>query len=459
MLLSAVMRLRPDPARPEVVALVGGGGKSSALFRLAAELSSQGVRVVATTTTRIAVEQIARAPAFVPVTDGDLPLSAIAQALDAHGQALLIGRETIEQGAVRKKAGIAPQTLDVLVEYGCSLGIGVILVEADGSKMLPAKAPAAHEPALPASTTLLTPVLGLDAIGRPIDARRLHRPERIRRLLGLSDRETHRLTPADASRLLLHPDGGMKDCPPGARLIYLLNKADTQPRRAVGRGMADHLASHGRSALVTTLQQDTDAPVQSRHGPMAGIVLAAGESARMGRPKQLIDMEGEPLIVRAVRTALAGGLQQVVVVTGAYRTQVEAALDAAGLAPAAGVICVHNPRWSGGQATSVHAGLGGLSAAVEAAIFMPVDQPFAPALLLRQLVRAWQTGAPMAAPSVTGSLRGAPALFDRSLWPELLAMKGDVGGRVLLRRYDAEVAGIPVAGELLRDWDRPEDMV
>ena len=109
--------------------------------------------------------------------------------------------------------------------------------------------------------------------------------------------------------------------------------------------------------------------------------------------------------------------------------------------------------------TSVHAGIGGLPAGAEAAIFMPVDQPFAPPLLLRQLVRAWQTGAPMAAPRVDGVLRGAPALFDRSLWPELSAMRGDVGGRALLRRHGAEVAGIPVAGELLRDWDRPEDMV
>jgi molybdenum cofactor cytidylyltransferase len=452
------MRLRPDPARPEVVALVGGGGKSSALFRLAAELRAEGARVVVTTTTRIAVDQIARAPAFVPVTAGDLPLSDVATALDVHGQVLLIGRETIEQGAIRKKAGIDLRTIDVLVAHAGSLGIGVILVEADGSKMLPAKAPAAHEPALPPSTTLLAPVLGLDAIGRPIDPLHLHRPEHIRRLLGLSATEPHRLTPAGASRLLLHPDGGMKDRPLGARLIYLLNKADTPARRAAGRLMADHLVSHGRSALVTTLGEETDAPVQSRHGPIAGIVLAAGESARMGRPKQLIEIAGEPLIVRTVRRALAGGLQQVVVVMGAYRAQVEAALDAAGLTPAAGVVRVDNPRWADGQAMSVHAGLAGLPAAVEAAIFMPVDQPFAPSLLLRQLVRAWQTGAPMAAPSVVGSLRGAPALFDRSLWPELLALQGDVGGRLLLRRYGAEVAGIPVPGELLRDWDRPEDV-
>src|SRR5690606_12075971 len=116
--------------------------------------------------------------------------------------------------------------------------------------------------------------------------------------------------------------------------------------------------------------------------------------------------------------------QPVVLVTGAHAARVEA--EAAPLAANhAQVTVVHNPHWESGQASSMHAGLAALHPTVEAAIFVPVDQPFVPPALLRRLIQCWRTGAPLAAPRVEGEIRGAPALFDRTLWPELLAVRGD----------------------------------
>ena len=86
-------------------------------------------------------------------------------------------------------------------------------MEADGSKMRPVKAPAEHEPVLPSATTLLAPVIGLDAIGVPVAPRWVHRPEYVRAVLGLDADELIRLTPAQAARLLVAPTGGAKACP------------------------------------------------------------------------------------------------------------------------------------------------------------------------------------------------------------------------------------------------------
>jgi molybdenum cofactor cytidylyltransferase len=463
MLLSTALRLAPTADQPEIVAFVGGGGKSSALFRLANELTAQGVRVITATTTRIAAHQIEQAPAFVPVTGLALPLAQIVTALDTHHQVLLIGRETIVGGPVAKKAGIEPMLVDELVHHAPALGVGAFLVEADGSRMLPAKAPAAHEPVIPASTTLLSPILGLDAIGLPLDEAHLHRPDRIRTLLGKGAIEHEafslRLTPADAAHLLAHPQGGFKGRPANARVIALLNKADTPPRLAVGRLAAAHLTAQGVISLVTTLASKNAVPVRARFGPVSAVILAAGGSTRMGRTKQLIEVEGVPLIAHALRAALTSGVEEVVVVTGAAADGVTNAVRAFVPTTDAGrVRIVHNPLWPSGQASSVHAALNVTAGATEAMLFLPVDQPHVRPLLLQRLIRAWEEGARLAAPRVGGAVRGAPALFDRSLWPELRDLHGDVGGRPLLRKYQAEVVGVSAQASDLRDIDRPADL-
>jgi CTP:molybdopterin cytidylyltransferase MocA len=119
---------------------------------------------------------------------------------------------------------------------------------------------------------------------------------------------------------------------------------------------------------------------------------------------------------------------------------------------------VENPAWADGQASSMQTGLDALAASYDAAIFMPVDQPFVPPSLLQQLVRAWQAGAPLAAPAVDSTVRGAPALFDRSLWPALRLVRGDMGGRLVLQANLAQAARIPAAAAWLRDLDTAADL-
>lgn len=455
--LTDALRLNTEAAAPEVVSFVGAGGKSSAMFRLAGEMTAQGRRVIVTTTTRIAADQIRLSPAFVSTEGGRLPLDDLAAALDRHGQCLVIGRDVIERGPGVKKAGIRPEEVDELAARAPALGVDAILIEADGSRMLPAKAPDSHEPALPRSTTLLVPVIGLNALGAPVDEIHVQRADLICKLLHLPAQGPARLTPTQMARLLVHPNGGAKDRPSGARFLALLNQVDDPPRLAAARLIARNLAQNGFSALLGAVGLMEREPIRERWGPVTAIVLAAGESARLGRPKQLLAVEGQPLVARAARVALESSAQQVIVVTGAWREAVTEAL-APLVADADGRLrLIHNEKWRTGQASSMQAGLTACAPAAEAALFMPVDQPRLAAALLRRLIEAWRVGACMATPAVDGELRGAPGLFDRSLWPELMAVCGDTGGRPLLRRYREQVRTVPANTETLADIDTLAD--
>jgi molybdenum cofactor cytidylyltransferase len=190
----------------------------------------------------------------------------------------------------------------------------------------------------------------------------------------------------------------------------------------------------------------------------AVVVLAAGRSSRMGRAKQLMEVDGELMVRRALGISLASGADAVVLVTGAYHAEVAAAVADLQQGAAGRLHLVHNPDWETGQAGSMQVGLGALSPACGAALFLPVDQPYVEAVLLQQLVAAWQQGALLAAPLVDGELRGAPALFDRSLWPELQQVKGDMGGRGVLRAHAEQVQTIAAPAAWLRDVDTPQDL-
>jgi len=304
-------------------------------------------------------------------------------------------------------------------------------------------------------------MLGLDAVGGEIDDRLFHRAALVRSVLDLVPEDSAFLTPQRAARLLVHARGGAKALPATARLLPILNKADQPLRLLSGRLAAAWLAAQGQSALLSSVGNTAGDPVCERWGEVATVILAAGASARLGRPKQVEPVEGAPMLLRSLAVA-AGQPGPVYVVTGAHRPLVLALLDQL---PGELARClegrlqvIDNPDWQTGQASSLHASLRALGPAVEAAIWMPVDQPYLDAGLLARLVAAWRRGADLAAPSVEGEVRGAPALFDRMHWPALFDVHGDVGGRSVLRRFAAEVVTVPATARSLRDIDFNRDL-
>jgi molybdenum cofactor cytidylyltransferase len=185
---------------------------------------------------------------------------------------------------------------------------------------------------------------------------------------------------------------------------------------------------------------------------VAAIVLAAGGSVRMGQPKQLLPIGNQPMVRHMTRVVTAAGLAQVVVVIGAHAESVAAAL--ADLP----VDIVTNESWNEGMSSSIRTGLRALRPEIQAAILVLGDQPALTTDLIHLLATRYRaTGASIIAPFYRGQ-RGNPVLFDRALFPELLNVEGDRGGRMLIARYQEQVEGVDVDDPaVLMDLDSPED--
>ena len=162
----------------------------------------------------------------------------------------------------------------------------------------------------------------------------------------------------------------------------------------------------------------------------AAIVLAAGESKRLGRPKQLIEFQGQALVHRVVELAASVGCQPVVAVTGAYSTEVENALQSTGCST------VHNPDWMQGIGTSIAAGVRWLTRSqpdIEAVLIQLCDQLFVPVPHLKSLTAAVASGrSAIAATKYTDGASGVPACFAARYFEKLAALTGATGAKKIL---------------------------
>lgn len=415
--LAESLRIQPN----DVIAFVGGGGKTSALFRLADELAARGKRVVATTTTHLGIPQIRdRAPLrFDPAPDF---FARVRAALNTPAPVLIVGADTADG----KVTGVPPEFIDTLAAHHLA---DAIVYEADGARGLPFKTPAPHEPVIAAATTVLVPVIGITALGAPLDATHAHRAERIAALAGARLGEP--ITPAIAARVLTAPDGGLKHKPGSARAVVLINQVETEPQFTAARQLARSLLHRAEiQAVALAALRAAPNPVHETQRRVAAIILAAGAGTRMqGHIKQLLAWRGKTLIENALDLASRSQAHETLVVLGAHAEQILPVV--AGCAARV----VLNPGWARGHATSLRAGLDALAPEISAALFLNADQPLlTPAVLDAIQQRYFETDAAIIAAMFAGR-RGNPVLFDRAHFAELARLTGEQGGRELLARH------------------------
>lgn len=197
-----------------LISLVGGGGKSTSLFALGRQLAGT---TILTTTTKMGAEQSGDLRVLIRPTDDEL----------RHALTAATPRALVWKGADGHRAlGVDPAD--------CTRWFGTVsdnvVVEADGSRRRPFKAPADYEPVVPSATTLLVACLGVGAFGRPI-AQSCHRPERVAALARC--RVTDLLTPARAAAVLRSPAGSQKARPPGTRFVVTVHGVTEHDRRDV----------------------------------------------------------------------------------------------------------------------------------------------------------------------------------------------------------------------------------
>jgi len=183
---------------------------------------------------------------------------------------------------------------------------------------------------------------------------------------------------------------------------------------------------------------------------IAGVVLAAGTSTRFGATKQLVVLDGRPLVLHAVQTLRDGGIDTIMVVTGHDASKVRAVLPAE-------VIEVHNERFRDGQATSLSVALHEVPDEAEAVIVLLADQPGVTAEEVRALIDAFRRS--RARIVRLRYLDGpGPALLSREIFAEAAHLHGDAGARVLMASHPEWVDDVPVDRPAPTDVDEPADL-
>jgi molybdenum cofactor cytidylyltransferase len=183
------------------------------------------------------------------------------------------------------------------------------------------------------------------------------------------------------------------------------------------------------------------------------IILAAGNSSRLGRPKQLLPYQGKTLLTHVVTESLAALLKPVVVVTGAYHVEIEDSLQGHPIGLA------YNPDWESGMATGIVAGLLkalSIEPHLQAMIVAVCDQPHISAEIFRSMMkRHAESGKGIVACSYSETL-GTPVLFGLRYFQELAALSGNSGAKQLLKMYPDDVATVPFPNGNI-DIDTAED--
>jgi molybdenum cofactor cytidylyltransferase len=430
------------------LAFVGAGGKTTALFQLAHQIEP---KVFVCASTHLGKEQLSLA-------DHHFYYDRMGQYDDSDFQNLtgviLFTGPLVENG--ERTSGLSNDIQLELKSIADVMDIP-LLIEADGSRRHPIKAPAEHEPAIPTWSNSVVVVIGLSALEKPLNSEWVHRPEQFSKLTGLQLEGEVQIK--HIRNLLVHPDGGLKNIPAGARKIVLFNQADNAILQASARTIIPELLDLYDTVAVASLKTsceispgtpDSNAPIYAVYEPVAGIILAAGGAVRYGDAKLLLPWRGKPLIRHVAENALQAGISKLVVVLGSTINPIQEALS--GLP----VEYVINNDWTQGQSTSIKKGLNALSNHCGAAMFILGDQPQIPSSLLMSLIESHrQSLAPIIAPLVNGK-RSNPVIFDRSTFLDLLELQGDTGGRAIFSKYKLEWVNWN-DDRILLDVDTPED--
>jgi probable selenium-dependent hydroxylase accessory protein YqeC len=238
----------------EVISLVGAGGKTTLMYRLAKELLLSGKRVVTTTTTKI-LEPDREETNFLFVDSDEKKMKDfVFRHLDRYRH-MTVARERLGTGKLK---GVSP---DLVNELWSLDKIDTTIVEADGAAGRPVKAPREWEPVIPAATTLVVAILGVDGVGRELNEENVFQPKGISKITGIPVGE--KLTGAAMAILTVHPEGLFKGAPSSSRVVIFLNKVDIPNGVSKAKDIARKIfeKKHRQIGRVVLGQLKTEPPV------------------------------------------------------------------------------------------------------------------------------------------------------------------------------------------------------
>lgn len=226
----------------EMVALIGAGGKTTTLFRLAKELRDRGCKVLVTTTTKIFKPTKPHVDRLFLVADVE---AFLAESAKIKAPVIIGAGYSVDDDG--KLIGLSPAWLETLYR---SEEFDGILVEADGAASRLFKVPSEMEPVVPALCPLTVWIMAIKVLGKPLEATWVHRPERATALSGTAPGAA--ITQESVLRLLQHPAGCLKGIPPTSRRVALINQADSPEEIDSARSLGRNLLRLGMERVVIT---------------------------------------------------------------------------------------------------------------------------------------------------------------------------------------------------------------
>lgn len=426
----------------DVVAFIGAGGKTSTMIALAHELADSGWRVLVTTTTRIGLEQLELMPAALTV---DTDRHIMSDALSEHPFVFLY--DTIRGNKVH---GPSPEWISHLLD---TVDSDVLLIEADGARGLPLKAPKAHEPVIPPETSLVVPVAALSVLGQPLDESHVYNAQAIDERYGFGIGS--RVKSPWVAQVLRDEQLGLRGVPEQARVMAFLNQTPASGfMRLRARLIAHFILRVPRIQGVVLGSARATEPVHEVQRHIGAVVLAAGMSKRMGQPKMLLPWEGRRTIIEHILHQLhLSRLTNITVVTGYRAGEVTARVT-----PLNANVAFNEDFETGEMLSSLKAGLRAMPPHISAALVVLGDQPRIQPRVINQVLLAYAEGGQgIVAPSYQ-MRRGHPILIDRRYWPEILALPADGAPRDFINAHQEQITYVNVdTDSVLVDVDTPED--
>lgn len=402
------------------VAWVGSGGKSSLIFALARQLFDE---VIITTTTHLSVHQTHLADRHI--ISANLEKTLEQKDFREPGITLISqGKDPLESTKIK---GYFPGVLTVLSAHCRKLNLP-LFIEADGARQKGIKAPAEHEPQIPDFVTKVCVVMGLGVIGKPISKDWVHRPERFAQVVGknLGDEISFN----DFYLLSKSETGSLKNVPKQAHRILFLNQADLISQSDDIYQLALSCKENFDQVIISSVDiVSQQVNILAHFGQVGGALLAAGESKRFNSPKQLAAWHGTSFVRTIAQKMEISALKPNMVITGAYSAAVNKELQKIH------IIILHNDQWSKGQSESVKKAVQNLPEFCEAIVFLLVDQPqIDPKLIDVLLIRFALTKSDIIAYQYQNQIRH-PVLFSRKVFPYLLDISGEAGGRQIFTKF------------------------
>ena len=433
---------------PSIISFIGAGGKTTLLQRLAAEMVASQQKILLTTTTKI------YAPPDIPLfLQGNLKKTL--PVLENHFKNLhiaVLGRNILPDGKVE---GICASSVNILRDY---LKVSV-LVEADGAKGKPIKGYADHEPILPSQSDFVVAVIGSDALGAVLSAEIVHRLDIFIKSMNVEMEQSINVDMIAASYKKMS-ELGMTQAPE-AETVLILNKVDLLKnlgftalevaKRCSGSGISGRILftqANQAEPVKITMQSGLESPYIS----VSCIVLAAGTSTRMGEDKLKLDYNGKNILEHTIDNIREAGIKDIIVV-------VRPDHDWEKLLTNKGCRLIENIYFRTGMSSSLKAGLEAVDFRTQGVMVALADQPLIPSEFYRKLLISYNNNMKSVTCPVYSGKRGNPVIFDRQVWPQLMRITGDQGGRKLINMLAQNNVDYVETefSTVLKDIDTPDD--